>query len=485
MTNKKRANKLAKITVASAIAISALAQPLGTLATVKAAEAPATTKAERQLLTAVQNVTLQNTQFIGTETGIPGWTGVTVKNDTTVTTVNLARQSDGTYPLEFSGNNIKPNGQGGYRLTISPTILRTMGIQQTIDTIPGVTYTLNYRVKTISSGQTEPLPSFASSRVIAGNYFENPVAMTNQGPGIAFGREQLHVATFTASSTKTPLIITGSTNLSISQGNSYAAVIDFWDFSLTSSAPENIARPTINAITDEDTLVTGTGTAGKTARIELPDGSYKTGTVGSDGKYSIAIPKQAKDKVIKVMLYDDQGNVSPEASTTVIASTVAPPTITAVTSDDTTVKGTGVNGATVTLTIGGMDYTGTVSGGEYSITIPKQSAGTVITAKESLNGKTSTSVNTTVTQGTVAAPTINSVKSDDTTVKGRGIPGATVTVTIAGQDRTATVDANGDYSVTIPAQAVGTVITAKQTLNNKTSNPVSTTVTQGTVADPT
>ncbi|MBC2322082.1 beta strand repeat-containing protein [Listeria booriae] len=490
MINKKRVNKVTKLTVASAIAFSALAQPLGTLVTVQAAEAPATTKAERQLLTAVQNVTLQNTQFIGTETGIPGWTGVTVKNDTTMTTVNLARQSDGTYPLEFSGNNIKPNGQGGYRLTISPTKLRTMGIQQTIDTIPGVTYTLNYRVKTISSGQTEPTPSFASSRVIAGNYFENPVTMTNQGPGIGFGREQLHVATFTASSTKTPLIITGSTNLSISQGNSYAAVIDFWDFSLTSSAPENIARPTINAVTDEDTLVTGTGTAGKTARIELPDGSYKTGTVGSDGKYSIAIPKQAKDKVIKVMLYDDQGNVSPEASTTVIASTVAPPTINAVTTDDVVVKGTGIPGQRVYYKVGSADwyeyrYATVGADGTYSFLITNQPAGTLISVKHTVGGVDSTVATTTVTQGTVAAPTINGVKSDDTTVKGTGIAGATVTVTIAGQDRTATVGQDGNYSVTIPAQAVGTVITAKQTLNGKTSNPVSTTVTQGTVADPT
>ncbi|WP_260444477.1 immunoglobulin-like domain-containing protein [Listeria booriae] len=487
MINKKRVNKVTKLTVASAIAFSALAQPLGNVITVKAAETPATTKAERQLLTAVQNVTLQNTQFIGTETGIPGWTGVAVESnipraDYTMTNVSLTRQSDGTYPLS-PGNNVKPNGQGGYRLTISPAKY-VVGLQQIIDTIPGVTYTFKYKVKTISSQQYVPSTSFASSRIIAGTG-EIAVAMPVGGPGITFGVEQQNVATFTATSTKTPLTITGSTASTIQSNNPYSGVIDYWDFSLTSSAPENIARPTINAVTDEDTLVTGTGTAGKTARIELPDGSYKTGTVGSDGKYSIVIPKQVKDKVIKVMLYDDQGNVSPEASTTVAAATVAPPTINAVTSDDTTVKGTGVNGATVTLTIGGTNYTGTVSGGEYSITIPKQNAGTVISATESLNGKTSTSVNTTVTQGSVAAPTINGVKSDDTTVKGRGIPGATVTVTIAGQGRTATVDANGDYSVTIPAQAVGTEITAKQTLNGKTSDSVSTTVTQGTVAIPT
>ncbi|MBC2333778.1 autolysin modifier protein, partial [Listeria welshimeri] len=254
--------------------------------------------------------------------------------------------------------------------------------------------------------------------------------------------------------------------------------------SIEASGTESIATPTISTVTDNDTVVTGTGTVGKTVRVELPDGTIKTGTVGNDGKYSIEIPKQAKDKVIKVMLYDGQGNVSPEASTTVVADTVAPPTINAVTSDDTTVKGTGVNGATVTLTIGSATYTGTVSGGEYSITIPKQSAGTVITATESLNGKTSTSVNTTVTQGTVAAPTIGAVTTNDTTVKGTGVNGATVTVTIGSQDYTATVS-GGEYSITIPKQSAGTVITATESLNGKTSTSVNTTVTQGSVAAPT
>ncbi|MBC2080172.1 hypothetical protein HCA99_13165, partial [Listeria booriae] len=480
MTNKKRANKLAKITVASAIAFSALAQPLGTLVTVKAAEAPVATKAESKLLQATglkatMPVTLKNAQFTSTDTTIPDWDVIAspLSGDLFQAAASIGtKQSDG-YFYKDSYSRINPNGQGGFMVYATPNMI--FGLRQVIDTIPGMTYTFSYTSTGItgpdSSAVQQTVVKFQGSR--AGSKIKD-----NGTQSVMLNISRPRSYQYTADSEKTALVLGF-------MGYSSSAIVRFNDFKLEASGTESIATPTINTVTDNDTVVTGTGTAGKTARIELPDGAFRTGTVGNDGKYSIVIPKQAKDKVIKVLLYDGQGNISPEASTTVVADTVAPPTIKPVSSDDTIVKGTGVNGATVTLTIGGTDYTGTVSGGEYSITIPKQSAGTVITAKESLNGKTSTSVNTTVTQGTVAAPTINSVKSDDTTVKGRGIPGATVTVTIAGQDRTATVDANGDYSVTIPAQAVGTVITAKQTLNGKTSDPVSTTVTQGTVADPT
>ncbi|MBC1648918.1 hypothetical protein HCJ13_01780, partial [Listeria booriae] len=474
MINKKRVNKVTKLTVASAIAFSALAQPLGTVITVKAAEAPATTKAENKLLqasalTASVPVTLKNTQFTSTETSIPDWYVDGLGT----------RGSDGSFPAGTYNSNIKPSGQGSFQSTTT-AIGSTITMYQTFDTIPGVTYTFKLThkgIRTTVGEYSQHCRVFLEGVDSTGGTINEQLIMLVK-PYVGIERTQEGLS-FTATTNKSRL------RLAMGVSAACAGTAEYSNFSLTSSGDESIATPTINTVTDNDTVVTGTGTAGKTARIELPDGTFLTGTVGADGKYSIEIPKQAKDKVIKVMLYDGQGNVSPEASTTVVADTVAPPTINAVTSDDTIVKGTGVNGATVTLTIAGATYTGTVSGGEYSITIPKQSAGTVISATESLNGKTSTSVNTTVTQGTVAAPTISGVTSDDTTVKGTGIKGATVTVTIGSQDYTATVDQSGNYSVTIPKQAVGTQISAKQSLNGQTSGSVNTTVTQGAIAAPT
>ncbi|MBC2175512.1 hypothetical protein HCB27_02695 [Listeria booriae] len=492
MTKNKRANKLAKITVASAIALSALAQPLGTLVTVKAAEAPA--KAESKLLQATTlkasvPVTLKNTQFTSTEAGIPSWVGATVSGTTRgvdVASANLGtRKADGSFDIDTS--NIKPNGQGGYRLTAAGTT-RMPAIQQVVDTVPGVTYELRYKVKLISSNSGYLGSSYAFTYAYTGLESDATV-MTNlsgAGVGITLDYEILRVETFTASSDKTPITLGATpTRQRDSSTNSLTAVLDYYDISLTATSTGSITSPTINTVTDNDTVVTGTGVAGKKARIELPDGTFRTGTVGNDGKYSIEIPKQAKDKVIKVMLYDGLGTISPEVSTTVVSDTVAPPTINTVTSDDTTVKGTGVNGATVTLTIGGTNYTGTVSNGEYSIPIPKQSAGTVISAIESLDGKTSTSVNTTVTQGELAAPVINTVTTDDIRVTGTGTKGAVVTLTIAGHDYTGIVGDNGAYSITIVKQPAGTTITAKQEINGKSSANATATVTQGVVTPPT
>ncbi|MBC6299123.1 Ig-like domain-containing protein, partial [Listeria booriae] len=486
MTNKKRANKIAKITVASAIALSALAQPLGTVVTVKASEAPAITKAESKLLQstglkASVPVTLKNAQFASTDTSIPNWELIpmTTRN-LFVTPYSIGtKQSDGYFKVNGSPYNlINPDGQGSFLAKFANSNDSYLAIRQIVDTIPGVTYTFKMVCKGMTSNADGLL--LQQFRIwVQGE--DNSTATSPSGtlPVYQNPTNPTREFSFVADSKKTALVI----HPGINNTEANIPIVQYGNFNLSASGTESIATPTINTLTDNDTVVTGTGAVGKTARIELSDGTFLTGTVGSDGKYSIEISKQAKDKVIKVMLYDGQGNVSPEASTTVVADTVAPPTINAVTSDDTTVKGTGVNGATVTLTIGGTNYTGTVSGGEYSITIPKQSAGTVISATESLNGKTSTSVNTTVTQGTVAAPTINAVTTDDTTVKGTGINGATVTVIVGDQDYTATVT-GGEYSVTIPKQAYGTQITAKQTLNGKTSSSVNTTVTQGTVAAP-
>ncbi|MBC2284268.1 hypothetical protein HCB69_07755 [Listeria booriae] len=486
MINKKRVNKVTKLTVASAIAFSTLAQPLGTVITVKAAEAPATTKAENKLLqasalTASVPAKLKNAQFISTDTDIPDWYVTATYGASTWFGSYYFREkgADGYFAVSPGSQAINPDGQGGIKVRVQNYPTPSFSLRQTIDTIPGVTYTISFTNqaadKIINGFLCQKVDVFAQD-ANAGDSLSNRIGRVSTYRGVA---PRVNTMSFVAKSKQTLL----SFNLGdVSEGGGTA---QYNGFTLEASGTESIATPTINTVTDNDTVVTGTGTAGKTARIELPDGTFLTDTVGADGKYSIEIPKQAKDKVIKVMLYDGQGNVSPEASTTVVADTVAPPTINAVTSDDTIVKGTGVNGATVTLTIAGATYTGTVSGGEYSITIPKQSAGTVISATESLNGKTSTSVNTTVTQGSVAAPTINGVTSDDTTVKGTGIKGATVTVTIGSQDYTATVDQSGNYSVTIPKQAVGTEISAKQSLNGQTSGSVNTTVTQGIVAAPT
>ncbi len=74
--------------------------------------------------------------------------------------------------------------------------------------------------------------------------------------------------------------------------------------------------PTINAVHDVDTSITGTGEPGATVHITTPDYTYD-GTVNPDGTYSVAIPAQAAGTTITAT-QTKNGIESNENSTTVI-----------------------------------------------------------------------------------------------------------------------------------------------------------------------
>ncbi|EUJ22585.1 modifier protein of major autolysin LytC, partial [Listeria grandensis FSL F6-0971] len=240
--------------------------------------------------------------------------------------------------------------------------------------------------------------------------------------------------------------------------------------------------PNVNIILDTDTTITGNGEANCDVKVTLPSGGVLTGRTNATGVFTIAIPAQAAGKEIKVTLTDAASNESTATPVIVQSSAIASPTINSVTTDDTTVKGTGTTGATVTLTIGSATYTGTVIDGSYAISIPKQTVGTIISAKQALNGRTSASVTTTVTASKeLAKTTINPLTNDSTIVSGTGEPNASIEIKNAAGTVIATgsTDAEGDYSLTIPKQTTGAVVTANVTKDGESSS-ASTTVTKQT-----
>ncbi|MBC2181546.1 autolysin modifier protein [Listeria booriae] len=507
MINKKRVNKVTKLTVASAIAFSALAQPLGTLVTVKAAEAPATTKAENKLLqstTSNENasknlksnlkaskVLLENPNFtINPSTlTMPGWNfgsrvgkrqlvwaefGDLQKNmflsKGAVDWYNVNPINDGSLLIR-NGSDVLLDVSRNVNSSDSPSIM-----YQNVKTVPGEEYTFSFTASRTGAAGLGILICDNTETIISETPYPRPASSTTIG---TFSN------TFTARSNETRIEI-----LMNSAGVTSARYMFYQGASLTPTDTTAPDAPTVTPVYNTDTTIKGSGEANCDVTVTLESGDVVTGRTDANGNFNITIPAQAAGKRIKVTLTDGAGNESNPTTVTVLAKSVAAPTINPVTTDDVVVKGTGIPGQRVYYKVGSADwyeyrYATVGADGTYSFLITNQPAGTLISVKHTVGGIDSTVATTTVIQGTVAAPTINGVKSDDTTVKGTGIPGATVTVTIAGQDRTATVGQDGNYSVTIPTQAVGTVITAKQTLNNKTSNPVSTTVTQGTVADPT
>ncbi|MBC2320779.1 immunoglobulin-like domain-containing protein [Listeria booriae] len=232
--------------------------------------------------------------------------------------------------------------------------------------------------------------------------------------------------------------------------------------------------PSVNAVKDTDTIISGTGEANCDVAVKLPSGGIIEGRTNSEGAFSITIPKQAIGAHIEVFLTDEAGNKGAATTVTVQADTLANPTVNRVSNQDTKVTGTGVAGATVTVKANNMTYTGTVqTDGTYEVTVPKLAAGTNVAVEQTKAGKTSGSVTTIVQDDrTPAAPVVNPVKDSDTTVTGTGTPGDAIQVTTPdGSHYGAIVADNGTWSVTIPVQEAGAKIDVTATASNGNTSP--------------
>ncbi|REI33884.1 Ig-like domain-containing protein, partial [Staphylococcus felis] len=139
------------------------------------------------------------------------------------------------------------------------------------------------------------------------------------------------------------------------------------------TAPE---APTVDPVTSETEVITGTGEAGSTVTVTFPDGTTATGTVNEEGSYEVTIPDTVDLKggeTIKVTSTDKAGNTS-EAATTTVEDKSAPdtPTVNPVTSETEVITGTGEVGSTVTVTFpDGTTATGIVDEeGRYEVKVP-------------------------------------------------------------------------------------------------------------------
>ncbi|MEP1410241.1 MAG: Ig-like domain-containing protein [Maribacter dokdonensis] len=245
--------------------------------------------------------------------------------------------------------------------------------------------------------------------------------------------------------------------------------------------------------------VTGDFNNGDTVTLTV-DGTDYTGTVDAAGDYSIDVPgsKLAADPDTtvdgSVTTTDTAGNSATATDTQVYSVDTVAPAITLniddITADnilnateaaaDVTVTGTVSGdfntGDTVTLTVDGTDYTGTVNAaGDYSIDVPgsKLAADPDTTVDGSVTttdtaGNSATATDTQVYSVDTVEPAIT-LNIDDITadnilnateaaadvavtgnVTGDFNDGDTVTLTVDGTDYTGTVDAAGDYSIDVP-----------------------------------
>ncbi|PQG42058.1 hypothetical protein CUS80_14595, partial [Enterococcus faecium] len=139
--------------------------------------------------------------------------------------------------------------------------------------------------------------------------------------------------------------VTGVVNMSganttsaLSNNTEFNALFKNQNFSRISSngrATQELTKTTINEVKDTDTTVSGKGEPNGKIELKVGDQVIASGTVGSDGNYSLTIPKQNAGTVIKAVVSMD-GQTS-EANTTVARTALSQTTISEINTETTQV----------------------------------------------------------------------------------------------------------------------------------------------------
>ncbi|WGV59639.1 Ig-like domain-containing protein [Brevibacillus brevis] len=244
------------------------------------------------------------------------------------------------------------------------------------------------------------------------------------------------------------------------------------------SAPD---KPIVNPISEKTTSVTGTAEPDSTITVKNGTTVLVTGTTGKDSKFSFTIPNQPLDAEITVTATDETGN---ESAATIVKVTdsgdtsnndTTPPDAPVVDAlDDTaaSVKGKTEAGATVFVAKNGsVVASAPASGNDFEVKTGGFSAGDVLTvyardAKGNQGPATTVKVaSSDTTKPTV--PTVNPIMNTDTKVTGTAEAGSTVIVkkgaTELGSAKATGTTGTGTYSVTIPRQKFGDVLSVTAT----------------------
>ncbi|MEO2223839.1 Ig-like domain-containing protein [Priestia megaterium] len=233
--------------------------------------------------------------------------------------------------------------------------------------------------------------------------------------------------------------------------------------------------PKVNAVTNEDTKVTGMVEAKNSVYVKLGSTIIGRATANSKGQFTATIPKQKAKTKLSILSKDEAGNYSPAASITVgYVDRIAPPSpkVNPVSDQDQVVTGTAEKNATIEVKAGTKTYTTIVKAdGTYSVSIDKQKAGSTLSITATDQAKNSSGPTTVIVQDKTKpkAPKVNAVTADDTKVTGSVEAKNAVYVkigsTIIGR---ATANTKGTFTANIPKQKAKTklVILSKDAAGN-------------------
>ncbi|WP_438802357.1 Ig-like domain-containing protein [Enterobacter ludwigii] len=316
--------------------------------------------------------------------------------------------------------------------------------------------------------------------------------------------------------------LTVTASVTNAHGNTGSAALDFTiDAQLPGLRIDTVAGDDVINIIEhgQNLIVSGTSTdlaAGSSVTVTINNIEY-VATVLADGTWKAAVPaadiSQWPDGPLDITARAQDASANPVNIGTVVDVDLAPVAISvnSVTPDnvlnaaekghDLALSGTtsGVEaGQTVTVTFGGKSYTTTVdANGNWAYTVPaadvsglKEGDARVQVSVSNVNGNPASSSHEFSVDTTAPAVTINTVSHDnmlnaaeaaqDLTLSGTSTAeaGQTVTVTFNGNQYTAQVQADGSWTLDVPAADLagitdGTaVVTA--TVSDKAGNPAST-----------
>ncbi|HDS2902246.1 TPA: Ig-like domain-containing protein [Escherichia coli] len=302
-------------------------------------------------------------------------------------------------------------------------------------------------------------------------------------------------------------------SVSSASGNSASAT---HAYSVDASAP----TLTINTIASDDILnateagspliISGTSTAetGQTVTVTLNGATY-SGNVQADGSWSVSVPPSAlgalsaSNYTVSATVNDKAGNPGSASHNLAVDTTAPVLTINTVVGDDITndaehaqalvISGTstgGEAGDVVSVVLNGKTYTTTLdASGNWSVGVPAAdvaalgSGAQTITASVSDRAGNSDDASRTVTVSlTAPVISINTIAGDDVinaTEKGSDLAlsgisdqpaGTAITVTLNGQNYSATTDSSGNWSVTVPASAVSALGEASYSVTASVTN---------------
>ena len=109
-------------------------------------------------------------------------------------------------------------------------------------------------------------------------------------------------------------------------------------------------KPSVIAVTNEDTAIRGTGKIGSDIIVKIGTNTY-TGKVGTNGEFNIPIPKQTSGTIIKILQKEEGKKESEEISLEVYKTRLEKIEIDKVVNTDTKVTGKAKPGADVKLVI--------------------------------------------------------------------------------------------------------------------------------------